>query len=98
MCFYLHADMHEGDHPSWEQIKEVIKSLEGKQTDNFYLEFDHGVAELYCGGGDLIDGERRYLVSYVSGGESWILINPEEPDDEKFYTITIQTPGEQPAH
>lgn len=42
------------------------------------------------------EGERRYVVSYVSGDKNGSLINQQEPTD-KFYVITVQTPDETPA-
>jgi len=51
-----------------------------------------------CGGGDWIDGEKRYVVEYFieENGSGYNLINPDEPED-KEYELTIQVPDVQPA-
>jgi len=40
MNFYLSSDLYEGDNPTWEQVYDVINSLDGKKFNNFYLELE----------------------------------------------------------
>jgi hypothetical protein len=94
MCYFF-ADLEEEEYPTWEEISDAIEKLDGVSFNNFVFEIN-GVAMMTCGGGNLIEGERRYVVSYVSADKNCSLINPEEPKD-KEYTITIQTPDIQLA-
>lgn len=85
--------------PTWDRVYEVIEQMDGEKITNFTLDPLNGEgASLLCGGGDLIDGERRYKVEYFNeeDGSGYCLINPEEPED-KAYELTIQVPDVQLA-
>lgn len=90
-------EIPEEENPSWKRICQCICSLDGKEATNFTLELvDAGT--LYCGGGNLIKGEKRYIVNYVSedGEVNCSLIDPAESDEE-YYELTIQTSELYPA-
>lgn len=85
--------------PDWNRVYEVIKQMDGKNITNFALDpIDGEGASLLCGGGDLVNGERRYKVEYYceDDGSGYCLINTEEPEN-KEYELTIQVPDVQLA-
>ncbi|MBA4544603.1 hypothetical protein H1164_17385 [Thermoactinomyces daqus] len=84
--------------PDWDRIHEVIQQMDGKTITNFVLDpADDEGASLLCGGGDVINGEKRYKVEYYcEDGSGYCLINPEESAD-KEYELTIRVPDVQLA-
>jgi Immunity protein Imm1 len=83
--------------PCWQRIYDVFCSLDGKETKNFTLELVD-VRTLYCGGGNLIKREKRYIVNYVSedADVNSRLIDPAESEEE-YYELMIQTSELYPA-
>jgi hypothetical protein len=62
--------------PTWEDIYNVIESLDGKRLDNMSLEIV-GVGVMLCGGGDQTTAGQRYIINFKSeNGELHQLIDP----------------------
>jgi hypothetical protein len=89
---YVEQFDHVETFPTWERVYEIIRQMDGENLTNFALGPLNGEgASLLCGGGDWIDGEKRYVVEYFieENGSGYHLINPDEPEDQE-YELTIQ--------
>ena len=83
--------------PSWDQIEQALDRLDGENLDNLSLT-RIGKGSLICGGGNFVDGKRRYIVTYQpeNDDDSVTLVDPSlsGPDIELTVQSTVKLPAE----
>ncbi|MFD1408462.1 Imm1 family immunity protein [Kroppenstedtia eburnea] len=82
--------------PSWEEVYNVLKSMDGDEVTQADLESEDLGFLMVCGG-DYIEerDERAYCVEYYpkNGNETFELVNPLVDTEDEYLFITVEKVG-----
>jgi hypothetical protein len=85
------------ENPDWTTIYQALISLDGEKNTNLSLILE-GTGSLSAGGGDIVEGEKRYIVVYQPENDeddALVLTDPSLSGDE--IELTVQTPADFPS-